>query len=137
MRLSRLLGEVEARAIRGDPDSADIVAIAHDSASVAPGTLFCCVPGSRADGHDFAAGAVADGAVALLVQRFVDVDVPQALVDDVRAALGPLAAALYGHPSRSLAVVGVTGTNGKTTTTHFLRSVLEAAGRRPPGPSGG
>ncbi|HWI04216.1 MAG TPA: UDP-N-acetylmuramoyl-L-alanyl-D-glutamate--2,6-diaminopimelate ligase [Acidimicrobiales bacterium] len=130
MRLSRLLGEVEARAIRGDPDSADIVAIAHDSASVARGTLFCCVPGSRADGHDFAAGAVDAGAVALIVQRFVDVDVPQALVDDVRMALGPLAAALHGHPSRRMAVVGVTGTNGKTTTTHFLRAVLEAAGRR-------
>ena len=130
MRLSRLLGEVEARAVRGDPEGAEIVAIGQDSDAVAPGTLFCCVPGSRVDGHDFAAAAVAAGASALLVQRFVDVDVPQVLVDDVRAAMGPMAAALHGHPSRRMAVVGVTGTNGKTTTTFFLRSVLEAAGRR-------
>lgn len=134
MRLSRLLGEVEARAVRGDPDGAEVVAIGHDSGSVVPGTLFCCVPGARADGHEFAARAVAAGAVALVVERFVDADVPEAvpqvLVDDVRPAMGRLASALYGHPSRRMAVVGVTGTNGKTTTTYFLRSVLEAAGRR-------
>jgi UDP-N-acetylmuramoyl-L-alanyl-D-glutamate--2,6-diaminopimelate ligase len=130
VRLSRLLGEVEARAVRGDPDSADVVAVAHDSTSVVPGTLFCCVPGSRVDGHDFAAAAVAGGAVALLVERFVDVAVPQILVDEVRPAMARMAAALHGHPSRRMAVVGITGTNGKTTTTYFLRSVLEAAGRR-------
>lgn len=130
MRLSRLLVEVEARAVRGDPDGAEIVAIGHDSTSVVPGALFCCVPGSRADGHDFAAAAVEAGAVALLVQRFLDVDVPQVLVDDARTAMAHVAAALYGHPSRRMAVVGVTGTNGKTTTTHFLRAILEAAGRR-------
>jgi UDP-N-acetylmuramoyl-L-alanyl-D-glutamate--2,6-diaminopimelate ligase len=130
VRLSRLLGEVEARAVRGDPAGAEIVAIVHDSGDVAPGCLFCCVPGSRVDGHDFAATAVAAGAVALLVERFVDVDVAQVLVDDVRTAMAPLAAALHGHPSQRMAVVGITGTNGKTTTTFFLRSVLEAAGRR-------
>ena len=106
------------------------MAIDQDSRAVAPGTLFCCVPGSRVDGHEFAAAAVAAGATALLVQRFVDVEVPQVLVDDVRAAMARMAAALHGHPSRRMAVVGVTGTNGKTTTTFFLRSVLEAAGRR-------
>ncbi len=73
---------------------------------------------------------MAAGAVALLVERFVDVGVPQVLVDDVRAAMAPLAAALHGHPSQRMAVVGITGTNGKTTTTFLLRSVLEAAGRR-------
>ena len=131
MRLSRLLGEVETRAVRGDPGAADIVAISHDSSAVVPGTLFCCVPGARADGHDFAASAVAAGAVALLVERFVDgVDVPQVLVDETRPAMARLAAALYGHPSQRMAVVGITGTNGKTTTTYFLRAVLEAAGRR-------
>ena len=130
MRLSRLLGEVETRAVRGDPDSAEIVAIGHDSMAVVPGTLFCCVVGARSDGHQFAAAAVEAGAVALVVQRFVDVAVPQVLVDDVRTRMAQFAAALHGHPSRRMAVVGVTGTNGKTTTTHFLRSILEAAGRR-------
>ena len=130
MRLSRLLGDVEVRSARGDPESAEIVAVAQNAEAVVPGTLFCCVPGAKADGHDFAPLAVAAGAVALLVQRFLDLDVTQILVDDVRAAMARVAAALHGHPSHGLAVVGVTGTNGKTTTTHLLRSVLEADGRR-------
>jgi UDP-N-acetylmuramoyl-L-alanyl-D-glutamate--2,6-diaminopimelate ligase len=89
------------------------------------------VPGATADGHDFARGAVAAGAVALLVDReLADVAVPQVVVDDVRGAMGPLAAAVHGHPSRSLTVVGVTGTNGKTTTTAMLASVFAAAGIR-------
>jgi len=130
VRLSRLLGETQARAIRGDPDRAEVVAISHDSGSVVPGCLFCCVAGSAVDGHDFAAQAVAAGAVALVVSRPLDLAVPQIVVDDVRAAMAPIAAALFDHPSRRMAVIGVTGTNGKTTTTHFLRSVLEADGRR-------
>nr|MDQ3990491.1 UDP-N-acetylmuramoyl-L-alanyl-D-glutamate--2,6-diaminopimelate ligase [Actinomycetota bacterium] len=130
MRLSRLLGDVEVRAVRGDPEGAEIVAIGHDSGSVVPGTLFCCVRGAKADGHAFAPQAVEAGAVALLVDRFLELDVPQVAVDDVRAAMAPIAAALFGHPSRRMAVVGVTGTNGKTTTTHFVRAVLEADGRR-------
>ena len=132
MLLSRLLGDVEVRSVRGDPAGAEIAAVTQDSETVAPGALFCCVAGERADGHDFAPAAVAAGAVALLGQRFVDVGarVPQVLVDDVRSAMARVAAALYGHPSRRLAVVGVTGTNGKTTTTHLLRAVLEADGRR-------
>jgi UDP-N-acetylmuramoyl-L-alanyl-D-glutamate--2,6-diaminopimelate ligase len=130
VRLSRLLGDVEVRSVRGDPESAEIVAVAQNADAAGPGTLFCCVPGDRADGHDFAPQAVGRGAVALLVQRFLDIDVPQVLVDDARAAMARVAAALHGHPSSRLAVVGVTGTNGKTTTTHLLRSVLEADGRR-------
>jgi UDP-N-acetylmuramoyl-L-alanyl-D-glutamate--2,6-diaminopimelate ligase len=82
------------------------------------------------DGHDFGPRVVAAGAEALLVERFLDVDVPQVAVDDVRAAMAPMAAALFDDPSRRMTVVGVTGTNGKTTTTHFLRAVLEADGRR-------
>jgi UDP-N-acetylmuramoyl-L-alanyl-D-glutamate--2,6-diaminopimelate ligase len=130
VRLSRLLGDVEVRSVRGDPEHTEIVAVAHNSENVVPGTLFCCVPGARVDGHEFAPEAVAAGAVALLVQRFVDVDVPQVLVDDVRPAMARVAAALFDHPSRRMSVVGITGTNGKTTTAHFLRAVLEADGRR-------
>ncbi|HEX2117808.1 MAG TPA: UDP-N-acetylmuramoyl-L-alanyl-D-glutamate--2,6-diaminopimelate ligase, partial [Acidimicrobiales bacterium] len=130
MRLSRLLGDVEVRSLRGDPEAAEIVAVAQNADNAGPGALFCCVPGARADGHDFAPQAVAAGAVALLVQRFLDLDVPQVLVDDVRPAMARVAAALFDHPSRRMAVVGVTGTNGKTTTTHFLRAVLEADGRQ-------
>ncbi len=130
MQLSRLLGDVEVRAIRGDPEGAEVVAVSHDSDSVAPGALFCCVPGSQVDGHAFAPRAVAAGAVALLVERPLDLPVTQVVVDDVRPAMARAAAALHEHPSRRMEVIGVTGTNGKTTTTHFLRSVLEADGRR-------
>jgi UDP-N-acetylmuramoyl-L-alanyl-D-glutamate--2,6-diaminopimelate ligase len=96
---------------------------------VTAGALFCCVRGERVDGHDFAAAAVASGAVALLCERELPLAVPQIMVADVRVALGPIASAFWGDPSRHLDVIGVTGTNGKTTTTHLLRSIFEVAGR--------
>jgi UDP-N-acetylmuramoyl-L-alanyl-D-glutamate--2,6-diaminopimelate ligase len=89
------------------------------------------VPGQRADGHDFAADAVGRGAVALLVERPLDVPVPQVVVGDVRLAMALAADAFFGRPTRELDVAGVTGTNGKTTTAFLLYSVLAAAGRRP------
>jgi UDP-N-acetylmuramoyl-L-alanyl-D-glutamate--2,6-diaminopimelate ligase len=105
--------------------------LAYDARAVRPGTVFFCVPGARADGHDFAADAVARGAVALVVERVLDLAVPQLVVADARAAMAVAAAEFFGHPSRELTVAGVTGTNGKTTTAFLLFSVLEAAGRRP------
>jgi UDP-N-acetylmuramoyl-L-alanyl-D-glutamate--2,6-diaminopimelate ligase len=102
--------------------------ITHDSRRVQPGTLFCCVPGATTDGHNFAAQAVARGATALLVDRPLDVASPQLGVTDVRVAMAYLADTLHDRPSRTLSVVGVTGTNGKTTTTWLLRALLEASG---------
>ncbi|MDQ3146272.1 MAG: UDP-N-acetylmuramoyl-L-alanyl-D-glutamate--2,6-diaminopimelate ligase, partial [Actinomycetota bacterium] len=96
---------------------------------VVPGALFCCVRGQRDDGHDHAAHAVERGAVALLCERPLDLDVPQVVVPDSRVQMGRAAAAFHGHPSRAIDVVGVTGTNGKTTTTALLQAVLEGAGR--------
>ena len=132
MQLLQLLGGLPVRAVRGDPAGAEVVAVTHDSAAVVPGALFCCIRGNRADGHDFAAQAVAAGAIAVLCTRPVDLPsgVVQVEVDDVRAAMAHAAATLFGHPSRRMDVVGVTGTNGKTTTTHLLRAILEADGRR-------
>src|SRR5581483_11702819 len=127
VRLDELLDGVDVLELKGDA-AVDVRSLTHDSAQVTPGTLFCCVPGRHADGHDFADQAVAGGAVALLVERVLPLDVTQVRVAEVRAAMGPVAAALYGHPSRWLTVVGVTGTNGKTTTTHFLRGIFEANG---------
>src|SRR5918912_696491 len=107
----------------------EISGLAYSSQSVTPGTLFFCVPGFRADGHDFAPQAVERGAAALVCQRPLGLGVPEVLVDDVRAAMGPAAARFYGHPTRELRVVGITGTNGKTTTAFLVRHLLEATGR--------
>ncbi len=101
-----------------------------DSRDVAEGSVFACVTGGRFDGHDFAARAVEQGAVALVVERRLPLDVAQILVRDVRSTVGPLAASLYGHPSEAMLTVGVTGTNGKTTTSHLLAAVLQHAGYR-------
>ncbi len=128
--LSELLADVPRAQVRGDP-SVRVAGISYRSDEVRPGDLFACVPGARADGHDFAAEAVRRGAAALLVERFLPVPVPQVRVGRVRDVLGPVAAALYGHPSRRMRVVGVTGTNGKTTTTFLLASIFRAHGARP------
>ena len=104
--------------------------LAYDTRRVHAGTLFFCVPGSRADGHLLAPDAVSAGAVALVVERQVDAAVPQLVVESTRAAMAVAADAFFGAPTERLAVAGVTGTNGKTTTTYLLRSILEADGRR-------
>jgi UDP-N-acetylmuramoyl-L-alanyl-D-glutamate--2,6-diaminopimelate ligase len=107
----------------------EISSLAYSSQSVTPGALFFCVPGFRADGHDFAPAAVERGAVALVCQRPLGLGVPEVVVGDVRAAMGPVAARFYGDPTAELDVVGITGTNGKTTTAFLVRHLLEADGR--------
>src|ERR1700704_1252833 len=111
-------------------DAVEIAALAYDSRQVTPGALFFCVKGEHSDGHDFAARAVRDGAVALVVERSLDLGVPEVLVSSARAAMGPVAARFHADPSAELRVVGVTGTNGKTTTAYLLRALLEATGER-------
>jgi UDP-N-acetylmuramoyl-L-alanyl-D-glutamate--2,6-diaminopimelate ligase len=101
----------------------------HDSRQVGPGSLFCAIPGARVDGHDHAPVAVERGAAALLVERWLDLPVPQLKVPSVRAAAGPAAAVVHGHPSHDLTVVGITGTNGKTTTSYLLEAAFAAAGQ--------
>jgi UDP-N-acetylmuramoyl-L-alanyl-D-glutamate--2,6-diaminopimelate ligase len=108
----------------------EISALAYSSSSVTPGALFFCVPGFTSDGHDFAPAAVERGAAALVTQRRLDLGVPEVVVDDVRGAMGPAAARFYGNPTSKLDVVGITGTNGKTTTAFLIRHLLEAAGRQ-------
>src|SRR5919204_1411295 len=110
---------------------AEVAELAYDARDVRPGSLFFCVPGTRADGHGFAAEAVANGAVALVVERPLELAVPQFLVSDARRAMAVVADAFFERPTEELQVGGVTGTNGKTTTAFLLYSVLAAAGRRP------
>ena len=131
MRLADLVAAAEGVRIRvaGPDRDPDLVAVVHDTRAVVDGALFCCVRGTHVDGHDLAPAAVAAGAAALVVDHELPLDVPQLVVDDVRAALGPVADAFWDHPSRHLDVLGVTGTSGKTTVTHLLAAVLSAAGR--------
>ena len=114
-----------------NPGPADITDLAYDARRVTVGTLFVCVPGQRADGHDFAPAAVDRGAAALIVERELELPVPQLVVSDAREAMALAADAFFGFPTRELRVAGVTGTNGKTTTAFLLFSVLAAAGLRP------
>jgi UDP-N-acetylmuramoyl-L-alanyl-D-glutamate--2,6-diaminopimelate ligase len=107
----------------------EIADLAYDTRQVTRGALYFCVPGERVDGHDLAWEAIEQGAVALVVERPLDVLVPQVVVPDVRAAMAVAADSFFGVPTSALEVAGVTGTNGKTTTAFLLQSMLEAAGR--------
>jgi UDP-N-acetylmuramoyl-L-alanyl-D-glutamate--2,6-diaminopimelate ligase len=122
------LREVIGDAARDAPQ-VEVKALAYDNRTVTPGTVFYCVPGFTRDGHDYAPDAIARGAVALVVQRPLGLGVPEVLVDDVRAAMAGAAARLNGDPTAVLQTVGITGTNGKTTTAHLVRALLEQAGR--------
>jgi UDP-N-acetylmuramoyl-L-alanyl-D-glutamate--2,6-diaminopimelate ligase len=108
--------------------STPVADVTHDSRGAGPGVLFACRPGRRADGHDFAPAAVAAGSPALLVERVLDLPVAQVEVPAVADALGPVAAAVHRHPSQELTVLGITGTNGKTTTAFLLEAALAVAG---------
>jgi UDP-N-acetylmuramoyl-L-alanyl-D-glutamate--2,6-diaminopimelate ligase len=128
--LTRLLEPLSPSQVVGGT-SIEIEDLAYDSRAVRPGTLFFCVPGERADGHDFAERAVETGAVALVVARPLSIRVPQAVVADVREAMAVAAAEFFGRPTDELEIAAVTGTSGKTTTAFLLHSILAAAGRRP------
>ena len=137
MLLSELAAAVTASTVVGRRDEPadrpapiDVTSIAFDSRAVQPGSLFCCLRGAHRDGHDHAAEAVARGSVALLVDHPLDVAAAQIVVPDTRLAMAEASVAFYGDPARSMSVVGITGTNGKTTTTYLLRSIFEAAGLR-------
>lgn len=108
----------------------EILDVIMDSRQVSAGALFCCVRGEHVDGHDFAENARAAGAVALLVDHVLATPIPQILVGDVRESVGAAAATHFDHPSRSMTVVGITGTNGKTTTSLLLANILVASGKR-------
>ncbi len=118
---------VVAATIVGDA-SASIGGMALDSRRIQPGDLFCCLRGEHDDGHRFAGAAIAAGAGSLLVEHVLDLGAPQVVVPDARRAMGPLAATLWDHPSQRMTTIGVTGTNGKTTTTALVAAVLQAAG---------
>lgn len=124
---------ISPRTIIGDV-SQGVADVTHFSGQVVPGAMFCCVVGDRHDGHDFAPSAVKGGATSLLVERQLDTamvgDVTQVIVDNVRSVMGAVAARCWGNPSSKLSVIGVTGTNGKTSVVTMIGALLERLGRR-------
>ncbi|HST56740.1 MAG TPA: UDP-N-acetylmuramoyl-L-alanyl-D-glutamate--2,6-diaminopimelate ligase [Solirubrobacteraceae bacterium] len=124
------LAELAPASALGAGGETEITALAYDSRAVRAGGLFFCVSGYERDGHDYARQALAAGAAALVVERELALDVPQVLVESVRAAMGPIAARFNGDPTARLRVVGVTGTNGKTTTAFLVRALVQAAGEQ-------
>lgn len=132
MESSKSLGEL-AKTVGGTVLGSDQIAIAdvtHDSRQVGPGTLFVAIEGGSHDGHQFVPSAIEAGAVAVCVTEKQEVSVPQLVVFDSRGVLGELAAQVHDWPSRSMDVIGVTGTNGKTTVTHYIESLLSASGTK-------
>ncbi len=127
MRLSELFATCEHQLIGED---VAIQRIEFDSRQVKPGDLFVCVVGTFEDGHIFAEGALVAGASALLVQRELPLDVPQVVVPNTRIAMAEASACFYDYPARKMKMIGVTGTNGKTTTTYMIKGIAEEAGYR-------
>ena len=128
MLLGNLLKEITYESVKNYKD-VEIEGIGADSKHAMSGDLFFCFKGGEHDGHDFAAEAVGAGAVALVTERELPIPVPQILVKDGRGAATQIAAAFYGHPEKKMKIIGITGTNGKTTTAHMLASILAAAGK--------
>jgi UDP-N-acetylmuramoyl-L-alanyl-D-glutamate--2,6-diaminopimelate ligase len=128
--LSDLALALREREIRGDASSR-VTDVIHRSGDAGSGSLFFCVRGSNTDGHLFAGDAIVRGATALVVERWLDVPVAQVRVPSVREAMGPMSAEFFGRPADRMTTVGVTGTNGKTTTTYLLEAIFRGAGMVP------
>ena len=121
---------IEHTLLRGATEQLAVARPEFSSREVGAGSLFFCVVGTQTDGHHFAADAAAAGAAAIVVQRELELDVPQVLVGDTRSALALASANFYGNPSGKLALVGITGTNGKTTTAFLTEHLAQVAGKR-------
>lgn len=130
MKLSLLIADMPYLLDTRGSMETEIAALAVNSREKTEKGLFFCIPGARFDAHDYAPQAIGNGCVALVVERYLEVNVPQIRVSNVRAAMSRMAAAFYGHPARSMKLVGITGTKGKTTTTYMLKAILEKAGHK-------
>jgi UDP-N-acetylmuramoyl-L-alanyl-D-glutamate--2,6-diaminopimelate ligase len=127
-KLSRLLEGVEV--LEAPPTDPEVTGLCYDSRRLRPGDCFVAIPGTHTDGHRYVETALRDGAVAAVVQRRAGTAWPQVVVPDTRTALALMASTFYGNPSREMVAIGVTGTDGKTTTTTMIHQMLLSAGRR-------
>ena len=128
MNLNKLISGIDDAKIIGGKKSIDVKNLTINSAEVEHGSLFICLEGTKSDGHDYAYEAINNGAVALVVSHPLNVDVPQIVVKSPRDVMPNLAANFYEHPEEKLKLIGITGTNGKTTTTYIIKKILELAG---------
>ncbi|HXM51847.1 MAG TPA: Mur ligase family protein, partial [Candidatus Binatus sp.] len=128
IKLSRLLEGVEV--LEAPPTDPEVTGLCYDSRRLKPGDCFVAIPGTHTDGHRYVETALRDGAAAAVVQRPAGTAWPQVVVPDTRRALALMSSTLYDHPSRNMVVIGVTGTDGKTTTTTMIHEMLLSAGRR-------
>ncbi len=120
---------LEGAEVRGDTQ-VTVSGITHDSRKVTPGDIYVCIPGFKLDGHDFAKNAVLAGAAALVVEHYLDLEIPQIKMADTRQTVGFIAAEVFGYPSRKIDLIGVTGTNGKTTVTHLIEKIAQVGGKQ-------
>lgn len=125
MKLTKLLTYLTTEPSVNDSQDPEITSIEMDSREVKKGSLFVCVKGYTVDGHDFAQKAVENGAAAIVAEREVDVNVPVIIVRQSLRALSVLSDAFYGQPTKKLQLIGITGTNGKTSTTHMVDEILK------------
>ncbi|HHW89299.1 MAG TPA: UDP-N-acetylmuramoyl-L-alanyl-D-glutamate--2,6-diaminopimelate ligase [Clostridiales bacterium] len=129
MKLSKLLQGIRPKEIIGQDRK--ITNLSHDSKTISDDGLFFCLQGEKTDGHDFVYEALKNGATAIISQKvFDDIDITQVIVDDTRSAMSIISANFYDNPAKSMRLIGVTGTNGKTTTTYIIKSIGEAAGKK-------
>ena len=130
MKLCELIQALGGNCQTSGDMNVEIHSLCTDSRKAERGSLFFCIQGLTRDAHEFAPQVVEKGASALIVQRFLELDCPQVLVKDVREALSLIAQCFYGYPARSMRLLGITGTKGKTTTSFLVKSILEAAGMK-------
>lgn len=130
MRLTKLTEGIGETVCEKTEKEQDISSLCIDSRLAKKGDLFFCLTGGNQDGHNFALDAVKKGAVALVVERVLPISVPQILVSNTRIALAKIAARFYGNPEERLKIIGITGTNGKTTTSYMLQAILEKANKK-------
>ena len=129
MLLKDLIADLRLRDIFGNSD-VEIKGIAYDSRRVSKGDIFVCIKGFKTDGHNYLEQALKNGAVAVIAEKKLDIYVPVIVVDDSRKALAHCSSVFYNKPSSKFKLIGVTGTNGKTTTTYLVKSILESKGAK-------
>ena len=129
MKLSELIKNIKIKDIVNNEET-DITGISYNSKTIQKGEIFVCLKGENSDGHDYAKMAMDNGAGALFCERQLELDIPQVIVESTRHQIADLAAAFYDYPSKKINLIGVTGTNGKTTVTHLIQRIVEDANNK-------